>query len=75
MYVHNPKEPINEKIAKGSKEYGLIRYRAHSGITPLTQFINQRFFRKKTAISVDEVRKIEADLHALRQDPPKSQEF
>jgi TATA-binding protein-associated factor Taf7 len=48
----------------------MVRYKSHSGITPPTKYIKQRFFRKKPKIDIHEVEKVEAELHKIRQDLP-----
>lgn len=77
IYVHEENEAeVPLETAKRTTEVKrstsevrrFVRLRANSGITPPTQFIRQRYFRKKPAIPQEELRAVEQELQKIRQD-------
>lgn len=56
---------IKKSVAEVKK---VMRLRANSGITQPTQYIRQRYFRKKPALPQDELRAVEQELQKIRQD-------
>lgn len=53
ILVQDEKTEVPESFAKKVRENnGNVRYKSHSGITPPTKYIKQRFFRKKPQIPI-----------------------
>lgn len=77
VYVHEDNESdVKLEIAKRAFEVKkstvevkkVMRLRANSGITPPTQYIRQRYFRRRPVMPQEELKVVEQELQKIRQD-------
>ena len=77
IYVHEDNESdVKLEIAKRAFEVKkstvevkkVMRLRANSGITPPTQYIRQRYFRRRPVMPQEELKVVEQELQKIRQD-------